>query len=41
MPLSHGFGIGYALDYGNRNAVLFTIVVLALILSSVALGFFL
>jgi len=35
------FGIGYTTNYGNRAAVLFTVTFLALILSLVALGFFL
>ncbi len=41
LMLESRFGIGYTLNYGNRNAVLFTVVLLVLILFLVVLGFFL
>ena len=41
LMLESRFGIGYTLNYGNRNAVLFTVVFLSLIISLVVLGFFL
>lgn len=41
LMLESRFGIGYTLNYGNRNAVLFTVVFLSLIISLAVLGFFL
>ena len=41
MMVESRFGIGYTMNYGNWNSVLFTIVFLGLLLSLVALGFLL